>query len=74
LRLFTAHLHAHQRGSQLLGFHFATHHRREQQVALLLAQGFGLIQLLEDRLNHVGLLEFRSAHARVCSSRRAPWW
>ena len=58
LRLFTAHFHAHQRGSQLLGFHLATHHRREQQVALLLAQGFRLIQLLEDRLNHVGLLEF----------------
>ena len=57
LRLLAAHFHTDQRGGQLFRLHFAAHDGGEQLVALLLAQGFRLVQLLKDRLEGVGMLQ-----------------
>ncbi|CCK02827.1 hypothetical protein BN129_1389 [Cronobacter sakazakii 701] len=52
-RVFAAHFHAHQRGSQLFGFQLAAHHRAEKLMALFAAQHLGLIEFFQNRLDAV---------------------
>ena len=55
--MLAAYLHADQRGGQLLRLHFAAHHCGKQLVALLLAQGFCLIQFFQNRLEGIRLFQ-----------------
>ncbi|MNU88349.1 hypothetical protein D3C71_781580 [compost metagenome] len=58
LRLFAAHFHADQCGSQLFWLQLAAHDRREELMAFLLSHGLRLIQFFQNRLQGVGLLQF----------------